>query len=91
MDDEFKFLIVLIRVSDKLSKLIFKSEYMNINEEMINMVMDNIINNLSEFILKDDRIKKAVSSIKTFLLKNIVIRHNCILICISIYDYINNW
>lgn len=69
MDDEFKFLIVLIRVSDKLSKLIFKSEYMNINEEMINMVMDNIINNLNEFILKDDRIKKAVSSIKNFFIE----------------------
>ena len=63
MDNELKFLIVLIRISDKLSKLIFKSEYMNIDEGMINIVMDKVINNSNEFIY-NDKLNKIIFSIK---------------------------
>ena len=63
MDEELKFLIVLIRISDKLSKLIFKSEYMNIDEGMINIVMDKVINNSNEFIY-NDKLNKIIFSIK---------------------------
>jgi exopolyphosphatase/guanosine-5'-triphosphate,3'-diphosphate pyrophosphatase len=65
LDNEMKTLILFSRISDKLSKFVYKSKYKRITEKNIDQKMKEIIGKSHEFIWDEEKLIRVFDLVKT--------------------------